>query len=178
MTEGVRILTALAEEVRTAAELVAKDWPSITTGEDLYRDLQLRLFEDESSLTILEELPEYRRKKFLTGLAKDLVSHAVAEYHEHSGNTVYSVSQVRYLLESGGLVNSRVKVTAELPDLDEGCQYLRKVLPLYARAIYVAYVYGNRQALNKEALDAAVQALTDCMNNLNVNRRERVGFRG
>lgn len=171
-------MTALADEVQVAATLVARDWPSVATEEDLTRDLMGLLLEEESKLLLLEEMPEYRRKKFLAGMARDLVSKAVAEYHEHSGNLVYSVTQVRYLLESGGLVNSRTKISPDLPDLDEGCQYLTKVLPLYARTIYVAYVYGNRQAMNAEALDAAVTALTDCMNNLNVNRRERVGFRG
>lgn len=173
MTEGVRVFTILGPQIREAAERVAKDWPSVTNGDDLTRDLSLSLF-DENRMTVLLDMPEYRRKKYLTDSARTLVLTEIAEFEYNTGNSLYSVGEVRYLLESGALINGRNRITAQLPDLDEGCKYLARVLPIYARAIHTAYVLGNFQACNREALDAALRALCDCMNNINQGRKAHV----
>lgn len=170
MTEGVRVFTVMAPQIREAAERVSKDWPSVTDADDLTRDLSLFLFEQDR-LARLFELPEYRRRKYLVDVAKTLVLTEVAEFEYNTGNSLYSVGEVSFLLKSGALINSRTKITANLPDLDEGCKYLARVLPLYARTLYTAYVDGNFQAFNAEALDYAVRALTDCMNNINQGRK-------
>jgi len=177
MTREVQLFTKFAPEIREAAERVAKDWPSVTTSDDLTRDLSLFLF-DQERFGVLAEIPEYRRRKYLADAAKALVMNEVAEFEYSTGNSLYSVGEVTHLLKSGALVNSRTKITAQLPDLDEGCRYLARVLPIYARTIFEVYVYGNGQCANQEAKDAAVRALTDCMNNLNQGRdRDRAGLR-
>lgn len=167
------MFTVLGPQIREAAERVAQDWPSVTDSDDLTRDLSLFLF-DENRMPTLLDMPEYRRTKYLVDAAKSLVANEVAEFEYNTGNSLYSVGEVTYLLKSGALINSRTKITATLPDLDEGCRYLARVLPLYARTIYGTYVYGNYQSSNEEAREAAIRALTDCMNNLNANRRNRV----
>lgn len=173
MTEGVRVFTVLGPQIRESAELVAKDWPSVTDADELTRDLSLFLFDGNRMPTLLD-MPPYRRRKYLVDAARGLVLTEIAEFEYHTGNSLYSVGEVAYLLKSGGLINSRDKITANLPDLDEGCRYLARVLPIYAGAIYAAYVYGDLQACNKEALGAAVRALTDCMNNINQGRKVSV----
>lgn len=171
------MFTKFAPEIREAAERVAKDWPSVTNGDDLTRDLSLFLF-DEERFGVLEEIPEYRRRKYLADAARALVANEVAEFEYSTGNSLYSVGEVTHLLKTGALVNSRTRITAQLPDLDEGCRYLARVLPLYAKIIYEIYVYGGHQYGNFEATEAAVRALTDCMNNLNQGRkRDRAGVR-
>src|SRR6185369_6573728 len=118
MTEEVRVFTKYASEIRDAAERVAQDWPSVTTNADLSRDLALKLF-DEERFTVLDTMPEYRRKKYLVDQARALVAAEVAEFEYSTGNSLYSVGEVRYLLKSGSLINSRTSITAQLPDLDE-----------------------------------------------------------
>lgn len=178
MTEGVRVFTVLGPEIREAAERVAKDWPSVTDGDELTRDLSLFLFDGER-FGILLDMPEYRRKKYLTDAAKNLVMNEVAEFEYNTGNSLYNVGEVAHLLKTGALTNGRTRITAQLPDLDEGCRYLTRVLPIYARTIYAVYVYGNGQCANQEAKDAAVRALTDCMNHINQGRKSgyRAGVR-
>lgn len=177
MTREVRLFTKFAPEIREAAERVAKDWPSVTTGDDLSRDLALLLF-DEERFTVLGALPEYRRKKYLADAARALVANEVAEFEYSTGNSLYSVGEVTHLLKTGALVNSRTRITAQLPDLDEGCRYLARVLPVYARLIYAEYVYGDTKPVDRDVVAAAVRALTDCMNNLNQGRkRDRAGLR-
>lgn len=174
MTREVQLFTKFGPEIREAAERVAKDWPSVTTGDDLSRDLALFLF-DEERFGVLAEIPEYRRKKYLADAARSLVTTEVAEFEYSTGNSLYSVGEVSYLLKSGALVNSRTRITAQLPDLDEGCRYLARVLPRRARAIHDAYVYGTYVA--PDLLEDAVRELTDCMNNLNQGRkRDRAGI--
>jgi hypothetical protein len=172
MTEVVRVFTVLGPQIREAAERVAEDWPSVTDADELTRDLSLFLFDGER-MPILLDMPEYRRRKYLVDAAKSLVATEIAEFEYNTGNSLYSVGEVVHLLKSGALVNSRNRVTAHLPDLDEGCRYLARVLPLYAATIYSTYVYGNFQSSNGEARDAAVRALTDCMNNINQGRKVR-----
>lgn len=167
------MFTVLGPQIREAAERVAKDWPSVTDADDLTRDLSLFLFEGER-FGILLAMPEYRRTKYLVDAAKSLVATEVAEFEYNTGNSLYSVGEVTYLLKNGGLINSRNRITANLPDLDEGCRYLARVLPVYARLIHDTYVYGNFQSSNEEAREHAVRALTDCMNNINQGRKNRV----
>lgn len=175
MTREVRLFTKFASEIREAAEPVAKDWPSVTTSEDLARDLALFLFEQER-FGVLELMPQYRRRKYLTDQARNMVLNEVAEFEFTTGNSLYSVGEVTYLLQSGALVTSRTRITAQLPDLDEGCRYLSQVLPVYSRLIYAQYVYEDTVPVDRGVLEAAVRALTDCMNHLNQGRkRDRAG---
>lgn len=167
------MFTVLGPQIREAAERVAKDWPSVTDADELTRDLSLFLFDGER-MSVLLDMPEYRRRKYLVDAAKSLVATEIAEFEYNTGNSLYSVGEVTYLLKSGGLINGRDRITATLPDIDEGCRYLARVLPLYATVIYMAYAWGNLESHNEEAREAAVRALTDCMNNINVNRRKRV----
>lgn len=167
------MFTVLGPQIREAAERVAKDWPSVTDADDLTRDLSLFLFEGDR-FGVLMEMPEHRRTKYLVDAARALVATEIAEFEYNTGNSLYSVGEVTYLLKSGGLTNGRDRITATLPDLDEGCRYLARVLPLYARTIYATYVYGNFQSSNEEAREHAVRALTDCMNNINQGRKNRV----
>jgi hypothetical protein len=170
MTEGVRVFTVLGPQIREAAERVAKDWPSVTDADDLTRDLSLFLFDGER-MGVLLDMPEYRRMKYLVDAAKSLVANEVAEFEYNTGNSLYSVGEVTYLLKSGGLINGRDRITATLPDLDEGCKYLARVLPVYATTLYMAYAWGNLGSHNEAAREAAVRALTDCMNNINQGRK-------
>jgi hypothetical protein len=173
MTEEVRLFTKYAPEIRAAAERVSQDWPSVTDTEDLARDLALKLF-DEDRFPVLDTMPGYRRKKYLVDEARALVAAEVAEFEYSTGNSLYSVGEVRYLLNSGALINSRIRITAQLPDLDEGCRYLARVLPVYSRLIYAAFVYGNTGPVDRDVTEAAVRALTDCMNNINQGRKVHV----
>jgi hypothetical protein len=173
MTEGVRVFTVLGPQIREAAELVAGDWPSVTDTDTLTSDLSLFLFDGNRMPTLLD-MPSYRRRKYLVDAARGLVLTEVAEFEYHTGNSLYSVGEVTYLLKSGSLINSRDKITANLPDLDEGCRYLARVLPVYSRLIYAAYVYGNTGPVDKDVIRAAVRALTDCMNNINQGRKVSV----
>lgn len=165
------MLTAASGDVRQAAQRVANDWPSVTSADELTADLSLFLL-DEGRLPTLLELPEYRRIKYLTDAALGLVLNEVAEFEYNTGNSLYSVGQVRYLLQSGGLINTRDRITATLPDLDEGCQYLQRVLPAYARVIYRRYAQGY--SVIPVDVEPALRALTDCMNNINQGRKPRV----
>ena len=173
MTREVQLFTKFAPEIREAAERVSHDWPSVTTNEDLARDVALFLF-DQERFAVLETMPEYRRKKYITDVARSLVADEIAEFEYRTGNSLYSVGEVSYLLKSGALINSRTRISAQLPDLDEGCRYLSRVLPIYARLIYAAYVYGNTGPVDRDVIGAAVRALTECMNNLNQGRKVRV----
>lgn len=173
MTEEVRLFTKYGPEIREAADRVAQDWPSVTDTEDLARDLALKLF-DEERFPVLDTMPEYRRKKYLVDEARALVAAEVADFEFATGNSLYSVGEVRFLLRSGALINSRIRITAQLPDLDEGCRYLARVLPVYSRLIYAAFVYGNTGPVDKDVIEAAVRALTDCMNNINQGRKVHV----
>jgi hypothetical protein len=174
MTAEVKMFTIMAPQIREAAERVAKDWPAVTNSDELTRDLSLFLF-DGNRFPVLLDMPEYRRRKYLTDAARSLVASEIAEFEYNTGNSLYSVGEVEYLLKSGALVNGRTRVTAQLPDLDEGCQYLARVLPVYSRLIYATYVYGETGPVDRDVIGAAVRALTDCMNNLNQGRRIR-GF--
>jgi hypothetical protein len=171
MTEGVRVFTVLGPQIREAAERVAKDWPSVTDADELTRDLSLFLFDGER-FGILLDMPGYRRKKYLVDAAKSLVANEVAEFEYNTGNSLYSVGEVTYMLKNGALINGRTKITATLPDLDEGCQYLARVLPRYATVIFMAYAWGN--AGPHHPVEEAVRALTDCMNNINQGRKDSV----
>lgn len=173
MTEEVQLFTKYGPEIRDAAERVSEDWPSVTTNADLARDLALMLFDNERFM-ILDTMPEYRRKKYLVDAARALVATEVAEFEYSTGNSLYSVGEVRHLLKSGALINSRTKITGSLPDLDEGCRYLARVLPVYSRLIYATFVYGNTGPVDKDVIRAAVRALTDCMNNINQGRKVSV----
>lgn len=165
------MFTVLGPQIREAAERVAKDWPSVTDPDELTRDLSLFLFDGER-FGILLEMPEYRRQKYLVDAAKSLVANEVAEFEYNTGNSLYSVGEVTYMLKNGALINGRTKITATLPDLDEGCKYLGRVLPLYAKLIYGVYVEGGTvRATAAEELEYAVRALTDCMNHINQGRR-------
>jgi len=173
MTEEVRLFTKYGPEIREAAERVHADWPSVAEADDLARDLALKLFDDER-FTALDTMPEYRRKKYLVDQARALVASEVADFEFATGNSLYSVGEVRYLLKSGALINSRTKITGNLPDLDEGCRYLARVLPVYSRLIYAEFVYGNTAPVDRDVIEAAVRALTDCMNNINQGRKVHV----
>jgi hypothetical protein len=173
MTERVRVFTVLGPQIREAAELVARDWPSVTDADELTRDLGLYLFDGDRMPTLLD-MPPYRRRKYLADAARGLVLTEVAEFEYHTGNSLYSVGEVRHLLKSGALINSRTKITGNLPDLDEGCRYLARVLPVYSRLIYAAFVYGNTGPVDQDVIRAAVRALTDCMNNINQGRKVHV----
>lgn len=168
------MFTVLGPQIREAAERVAKDWPSVTDPDDLTRDLTLFLFDGERMPTLLD-MPVYRRQKYLVDAAKTLVANEVAEFEYNTGNSLYSVGEVTYLLKSGGLVNSRTRLTATLPDLDEGCRYLASVLPVYSRLIWAEYADGNSNPVDREILGHAVRALTECMNNINAHRRSVYG---
>lgn len=170
MTEGVRVFTVLGPQIREAAERVAKDWPSVTDTDELTRDLSLFLFDGER-FGILLDMPEYRRQKYLVDAAKSLVANEVAEFEYNTGNSLYSVGEVTYMLKSGALINGRTRITANLPDLDEGCKYLNRVLPTYALTLYHVYAMGRTEVANAEAVENAVRALTDCMNHINQGRR-------
>src|SRR5215203_1208638 len=170
MTQEVKELWTMGPDVRSAAERVASDWPCVTTADELTADLSLYLLEKRLT-TALDEMPSYRRAKFLDSLAREIVNQEVAEYEFLSGNSVYSVSQVRGYLESGALLRSRERITTIMPDLDEGCRYLRATLPRYAYAVYLRYVLDGGTLLGSDTvLNRAVEALTDVMNNLNKNR--------
>ncbi len=164
------MFTVLGPQIREAATRVAKDWPSVTNADDLTRDLSLFLF-DESRMPTLLDMPEYRRMKYLVDAARGLVMNEVAEFEYNTGNSLYSVGEVAYLLKSGALINSRTRISAVLPDLDEGCQYLADVLPIYSRLIYAEFVVGNSRPVDRSVIAAAVSALTSCMNNINQKRK-------
>lgn len=166
------MFTVLGPQIREAAERVSKDWPSVTDPDDLTRDLSLFLFDGER-MPLLLDMPEYRRQKYLVDVAKTLVLNEVAEFEYNTGNSLYSVGEVTYLLKSGGLINSRTRITATLPDLDEGCRYLAWVLPRYAEVIHQVFVLGVGGTNNMT--ESAVRALTECMNNINAHRRSANG---
>lgn len=167
------MFTVLGPQIREAAERVAKDWPSVTDTDELTRDLSLFLFDGER-FGILLDMPEYRRRKYLVDAAKALVANEVAEFEYNTGNSLYSVGEVTYMLKSGALIAGRTRITATLPDLDEGCRYLARVLPVYARLIHAEYVLGSTTPVDREVVQHAVRVLTDCMNNLNQGRKSRV----
>ena len=164
------MFTVLGPQIREAAERVAKDWPSVTDADELTRDLSLFLFDGER-MPLLLDMPEYRRQKYLVDAAKSLVANEIAEFEYNTGNSLYSVGEVTHMLKNGALINGRTKITATLPDLDEGCKYLARVLPLYAHTIYHVYGMGRVEVANAESVEYAVRALTDCMNNINQGRR-------
>lgn len=169
------MFTVLGPQIREAAERVAKDWPSVADPDDLTRDLTLFLFDGER-MPVLLDMPPYRRRKYLVDTAKTLVLNEVAEFEYNTGNSLYSVGEVTFMLKGGALVNGRTRITATLPDLDQGCQYLARVLPLYAKLIHGVYVEGGapQGPIGVEELEYAVRALTDCMNHLNQGRKESV----
>lgn len=160
----------MGPEVRSAAEKVASDWPSVTTADELTADLSLLILDQELT-GVLDEMNDRRRKSYLRSLARGLVGREVAEYEHQSGNALYSVGQVRGYLEAGILRKTRDQITTILPDLDEGCRYLRDTLPRYAVAVYCRYVLDGGLLMASPSLTArAVEALTNSMNNLNRNR--------
>lgn len=170
MTIEADSLWWIGPEVRSAAELVASDWPSVTTADELTADLSLWILDFEQAEEI-ELMPEDRRERRLRGLARDLVHKIVAEHEYYSGNVLYSVSQVKHLLNTGSLRTARTKIGPELSDLDEGCRFLARTHPMYARTIARVYL-TNLTLTDPGVLARAISALTESMNNTNRNRPE------
>jgi hypothetical protein len=159
----------IGPEIRSAAEATASDWPSVTTADELTADMSLWILDFEQAEEI-ELLPEDRRSRRLKTLAKDLVAKIVAEHEYYSGNVLYSVPQVRSLLERGALTH-RNKIGAEGPDLDEGSRFLASTHPMYARTIARVYL-ETKPLTDPGVLARAISALTEAMNATNRNRPE------
>lgn len=169
MTIEMDSLWWIGPEIRSAAEDVALDWPSVTTADELTADMSLWILDFEQAEEI-ELLPEDRRSRRLKTLAKDLVAKIVAEHEYYSGNVLYSVPQVRSLLERQALIH-RDKIGAEGPDVDEGARFLARTHPAYAMAIAWVYLY-DKPVIDSGVLARAVSALTEAMNHTNRNRPE------
>lgn len=165
MTKAVAGLMTVSAQVRQAAEDVSDDWPSVMTSDQLTSDLSLAVLDRP-----LGEVPEYRLPGLLRSKAREIIATHVAEFEHRTGQQLYSVSWVRNLLARGGLLAHRVQLTTWGPDLDEGCRYLRRVLPTYAQVIHSKFV--DQEPVAPILITRAVSALADCMNNTNRNRPE------
>ena len=157
-------LDEIMYDIRLAAEEVAADWPALFTAEELEADISLQLLEKETALDVAFMHPDHRNK-YLSTMARDAAQRMLVELAHHSNRHVYSVSSVRGHLESGKLTEPRPFFSAVANDLDLGCKYLSYALPRYAMILADRYLRGD---INVEPgqLSQAVQALTNCCNNL------------
>lgn len=169
MTKAVDELWWCGPDIRSAAEEVSADWPSVATPDELTSDLSLALL-DLGQTEEVEQLPSYRRRRLLKQMAREMISRQVAEYEQQTGNSLYSVGEIRHRLETGGLTAGRTTITAWGPDLDEGCRFLAKLNPGYADIVHVRFVSGGSP--QPSLVSRAVSCLTDCMNRINQNRPE------
>jgi hypothetical protein len=168
MTDWVRTLTELGSHIRDAARRVADEWPSVTTEDQLTADLSLKVMGDTVLHDVVTELPEYRRTKYLTQVAQQMVAKEVSDFEYNTGNTMYSTGQVRYLLDNGRLMGNRTKITATMPDLDLGCRLLTATAPELAEVIYREFIVGDM--MSNDLVAKSVKYLTQAMNSLSKGR--------
>jgi len=166
--------TALAEilpEIQRAAAKVGREWAAVTTAEDIEQEISLHLLEKHSA-TKIAAFDAPARRELLTRIGTQIASQERVDYDYFTGNYRYGVTEVRELLEKGGLHEARVKNRSERLDLDEGGALLRKRNPRYANLIGSRYLNDEpaESPADQKATERAVDALTDCMNQVFKNR--------
>jgi hypothetical protein len=167
MTAEVAQLWDLAPFIRSAAEYLAGEWPGVFDVEEVTADLSLRLLDAELT-DDLSDVPMPRKRRRVFHEADHYAAGVIAEYEHHSGNTFYSVSEVRHILINH-LFLTRTSITTQCPDLDEGFRYLRDTDPNQAYSLYYHFV-DDRFTQPSHVVAQAITALTVRMNQLNKHR--------
>ena len=166
----------LDEMIRAAARRVAAQWPTVVERDDLHQDIWVHLLERPGALNrIFEEQDDKVRQAFLIKLGHQIASEEQIAYERFSGNSLYSVMQVRGLLERK-VWKFKDKVSAEKMDLMEALKLLAQKNSAYYAEIVNRFehdIIPDRQSNERRKLDRAVEVLTELMNRLGQERRKR-----
>lgn len=157
-------IEVITPDIRTAAQAVADDWPSLLTADDLVSDLTLVILDEQSALEVSFMHPEHRFV-YLVDRAKLIAAKTLADLAQYSDRHVYSVSMVRSQLRVVMLeADYRPKWYDWTTDIELGWRYLAQVLPRYTE-ILTNHLWEEADT-NEHDLRAALIALTTCVNNL------------
>jgi hypothetical protein len=154
----------LRAQAAKAAARVARSWPHCVTADDLEQAIMLKLIEaPESSAKLLEE-SEVAQRKILIAAGHRIASSEQQDYERFSGQYLYSVREVRALLEENVLTVENEAFNPVEVDLR---QALDTIAPQYAEAINRRYRQGivpPRRGAEAVRLSRAIERLTELMN--------------
>lgn len=165
----------LDEMIRAAARRVAAQWPTVVEWDDLRQDIWVHLLERPGALNrIFEEQDDKVRQAFLIKVGHQIASEEQIAYERFSGNSLYSVMQVRGLLERK-VWKFRDKVSADKMDLMGALKLLAKKNSGHYAEIVNRFEHDifPQGGADKMRLQRAVESLTELMNRLGQERRKR-----
>lgn len=159
----------LAPVIKRAAKSVAFQWPGVVDADDVEQSIHIRLLESEGSVEAILGMGDRARYRAIVGIGHQLASGERADYDYYKGSYRYSVAEVRGLLEMGLLADPPANFKAELMDAEDA---VKKLSDRYLNAIFDRYVVGDRPGseADQKALERAVDALTDAMNQVQKRR--------
>jgi len=168
-------METLVRPVKTAAKIVASQWPGVIEADDVEQEIWIYLVESPgSALKALEANTPKARARFLTRIGHQRASKARAAYDYFRGAYKYSVKEVKDLLASGGLSSdNQDRVRVEYTDLHEAFRALQDRNEGQAAALTRRYLLTESMETNadQKVLQRAVESLTDEMNRSNrINR--------
>lgn len=193
-------MSALGEEITSAARKVARDWPGVVDADDIEQDLWVRLLETESAIAAVLDLEPQARSRFLHRSGHVIAAQYRNEYDIFSGNFYYSTEDVRGILQKDPaqdedqapmweLLNDweltpkhppaapdetpGSETLTEQMDLAEGMELLEEKNAWLASLIRGQFFEGVPRHTHRRYLTRAVDALTQCMNNIHRKRESK-----
>jgi len=172
-------LRQILPAIKRAANTVAYRWPGTVTPDELFQSLCVHFLERKGSLAKLAGMVPGERDASLTRVGHQIASEARDDYEQFSGQYVYSVDEVRKMLEKGKLDGQLEGYIAATADLLLGFDQLSAQ---YREALQLRYVEGlpfPKDKRGENALLRAVDELTIQMNRIRIsdNREYRNGGR-
>lgn len=174
-------MTTLAElypEIRAAANIVHRKWPTIIDAEDVAQTIALRMSESPNSiLKFLEQTPETRKAWFIR-MGHQVAAQERTDLDYFHGSFRYSVDEVKNVLSRGGLIDTLPEFDVQVHDLTVALEDLAKTNQNYASAIYQRYVLEVQP--DKNHLSRGLEKLTTLMNKSRAQRESEFanGARG
>lgn len=172
-------LRKILPAIKRAANTVAYRWPGAVTADEMVQSLCVHFLERKGSLAKLAGMVSGERDASLNRVGHQIASAARDEYEQFSGQYVYSVDEVRKMLEKGKLDGQLEGYIAATADLLLGFDQLSST---YREVLNTRYVYDEKPERNSpvyQQLVRAVDELTIQMNRIRIsdNREYRNGGR-
>lgn len=94
------MITNWSAEIQKAARKAANDWPGVVEEEDLAQEVYLHILESPGTQSDLAEMDDTSRYRTLHKIAQRIASQERTDYEHFTGSFMYSVDEVRGLLEA------------------------------------------------------------------------------